>query len=257
MYNSLSYEEFNQIVASAPADMQLPIYIGKHNNEPVYVDLVKAKSIAMHGEYGVSGVCLTSFLSMLKARGQVLRKKYFLCASCFNGFNFICIPFAVDHITNSCTTIYDLLHCYNYRKNTLKKLSEMTPDELKDSDNIYSYEEYEEYLAKNPRLYIFEGCFGQLSEDTLNDSGLNLDAVKEAFEDAYKFHIYILISYCVIGKNALAKSIHTSVNVKRTEKGHCAELIQDGAIIEKNICADYLSEETINKIIGDINEESV
>ena len=72
-------EEYEKIITSAPSDMELPVYVGKHNDELLYLDLVKAKSIAMYGTTGISSVCNTSLFSMLKAREQILRQKYFLC----------------------------------------------------------------------------------------------------------------------------------------------------------------------------------
>ena len=109
----------------------------------------------------------------------------------------------------------------------------MTEDERKYSGYIYSFGEYKEYLAKHPRLYIFEGYCGPLSEDVLNDSGLDFAAVKEAFENAYKFHIYIIIPDCIRGKNELAESIHTSINIERTEQCYLATIIQDGKNLEE------------------------
>lgn len=248
MNEPISKEEYEKIITSAPSDMELPIYIGKHDDEPLYLDLVKAKSIAMYGAVGISAVCNTSLFSMLKAREQVLRQKYFLCVSCVGGFyswSFNDIPFAHEYITNPCTAIYDILHYYNSVKNMLNKLSGMTEDERKVSDCIYSFEEYKEYLAKHPRLYIFEGYGGPLSESILNNSGLDFAAVKEAFENAYKFHIYIIIPDCIRGKNELAESIHTSINIERTEQCYSATIMQDGKTLEENICMSWCSENNV------------
>lgn len=253
----ISKKEYEKIIASAPSDMELPVYIGKRNDELLYLDLVKAKSIAMYGEVGISAVCNTSLFSMLKAREQVLRQKYFLCVSCVGGFycwSFNNIPFADEYITDACTAIYDLLHYYNSVKNTLSKLSGMSENERKASDYIYSLEEYQEYLAKHPRLYIFEGWLGPLSEGILDNSGLELNSVKEAFENAYKFHIYIIIPDCIRGKNELSGSIHTSVNIERTEKCYTATIIQDCKKMEDNICMDWF-DESIKNIIGDKGEK--
>ena len=260
MNDPISKEEYEKIIASAPSDMQLPVYIGKRNDELLYLDLVKAKSIAMYGEIGISAVCNTSLFSMLKAREQILRQKYFLCVSCVGGaysWSFDDIPFADEYITDACTALYDLLYYYNRVKRSLKELSEMTDDEFEDSDYIYSYEGYKEYLAKHPRLYIFEGWLGPLSEGILNNSGLELSAVKEAFENAYKFHIYIIIPDCIRGKNELAESIHTAVNIGLTEKNCSATIIQDEKIIGEEICMDWLSGEQLKSTIGDKDEKSI
>ena len=143
MNEPISKEEYEKIITSAPSDMELPIYIGKHYDEPLYLDLVKAKSIAMYGTTGISSVCNTSLSSMLKAREQVLRQKYFLCVSCVGGgysWGFHDIPFAHEYITDPCTAVYDILHYYNSVKNTLNKLSKRTEDERKGSDYAYSFE---------------------------------------------------------------------------------------------------------------------
>ena len=248
MNEPISKEEYEKIITSAPSDMELPVYVGKHNDELLYLDLVKAKSIAMYGTTGISSVCNTSLFSMLKAREQILRQKYFLCVSCVGGYyswSFNDIPFAHEYITDPCVAIYDLLHYYNSVKNTLIKLSGMTEDERKYSGYIYSFGEYKEYLAKHPRLYIFEGYCGPLSEDVLNDSGLDFAAVKEAFENAYKFHIYIIIPDCIRGKNELAESIHTSINIERTEQCYLATIIQDGKTLEENVCMSWCSENNV------------
>lgn len=248
MNEPISKEEYEKIITSAPSDMELPVYVGKHNDELLYLDLVKAKSIAMYGTTGISSVCNTSLFSMLKAREQILRQKYFLCVSCVGGcysWGFNDIPFAHEYITNPCTAIYDILHYYNSVKNTLNKLSRMTEDERKVSDYIYSFEEYKEYLAKHPRLYIFEGYGGPLSDSILNDSGLDFAAVKEAFENAYKFHIYIIVPDCIRGKNKLAESIHTSINIEWTEQCYSATIMQDGKNLEENICMSWCSENNV------------
>ena len=247
MNEPISKEEYEKIITSAPSDMELPVYVGKHNDELLYLDLVKAKSIAMYGTTGISSVCNTSLFSMLKAREQILRQKYFLCVSCVGGYyswSFNDIPFAHEYITDPCVAIYDLLHYYNSVKNTLIKLSGMTEDERKYSGYIYSFGEYKEYLAKHPRLYIFEGYCGPLSEDVLNDSGLDFAAVKEAFENAYKFHIYIIIPDCIRGKNELAESIHTSINIERTEQCYLATIIQDSKNLEEKICMSWFDKST-------------
>lgn len=245
MNEPISKEEYEKIITSAPFDMELPVYIGKSGEKPLYVDLINAKSIAMYGACGISAVCDTSLFSMLKAREQVLREKYFICICCTNGYyswGFKDIPFADEYITDPCTAIYDLLHYYNLVKRTLVELSEMTEDERIASGYIYSYEEYKEYLAKHPRLYIFEGYCGPLSEGILKNSDLDLDAVKDTFENADKFHIYIFIPDCIRGKNELAESIHTSVNIVWTEKCYSASITQDGEIMKDNICMDWCSE---------------
>lgn len=79
MNEPISKEEYEKIITSAPFDMELPVYIGKSGEKPLYVDLINAKSIAMYGACGISAVCDTSLFSMLKAREQVLREKYFIC----------------------------------------------------------------------------------------------------------------------------------------------------------------------------------
>ena len=140
MNEPISKEEYEKIITSAPSDMELPIYIGKHDDELLYLDLVEAKSIAMYGTTGISAVCNTSLFSMLKAREQILRQKYFLCVSCMGGgysWSFNDIPFADEYITDSCTGVFDLLHYYNDVKRTLKKLSKITDDEFKDSYYIF------------------------------------------------------------------------------------------------------------------------
>ena len=247
MNEPISKEEYEKIITSAPSDMELPVYVGKHNDELLYLDLVKAKSIAMYGTIGISSVCNTSLFSMLKAREQILRQKYFLCVSCVGGYyswSFNDIPFAHEYITDPCTAVYDILHYYNSVKSTLNKLLRMTEDERKYSGYIYSFGEYKEYLAKHPRLYIFEGYCGPLSEGVLNDSGLDFAAVKEAFENAYKFHIYIIIPDCIRGKNELAESIHTSINIERIEQCYLATIIQDGKTLKENICMNRFEKST-------------
>lgn len=239
MSRHLSKEDYEKIIATAPSDMELPIYVGKSGEKHIYIDLIKAKSIAMYGDCGISEVCSTSLFSMLKASERVLRQKYFTCVSCVGGYyswGFDDIPFADEYITEPCTAVYDLLHYYNTAKKTLEDLSRMTEDDRKSSGYIYSYEEYKEYLAKHPRLYIFEGYCGPLSEGVLKNSDLDLAAVKEAFENAYKFHIYIFVPDCIRSKNELAKNIHTAVNVERAQNHYLATIVQEGKIVAENIC---------------------
>lgn len=56
MNEPISKEEYEKIITSAPSDMELPVYVGKHNDELLYLDLVKAKSIAMYGTTGISSI---------------------------------------------------------------------------------------------------------------------------------------------------------------------------------------------------------
>ena len=107
MNEPLSKEEYEKIIASAPCDMELPVYIGKHNNKPCWIDLIKAKSIAMNGFIGISNSCYTSLTSLVKTSGQILQQKYFICVNCpISSLIREAIPFENEYITNTCTAIY-------------------------------------------------------------------------------------------------------------------------------------------------------
>lgn len=238
MSNFISKDKYEKIIAPSPTTMKLPIYIGESNDGPFYLDLTKEKSIAMYGKCGISAICSTSLFSMIKAREHILRQNYFICISCKRGYydwNIKDIPFADEYITDTCTAVYDLVHYFNSVKNTLSKLSTMSEDERKDSGYIFSYQEYVKYLAKHPRIYIFEGYQGPLAKGILDNCGLNFNTIKEVFKNAYKFHIYILIPNCIRDKNELAESIHTSINIERTNKCYYAKIVKNKQVVKDHI----------------------
>lgn len=249
MKNPISKEEFNQIVLNAPQQMQLPIYLGKINGKYVYKDLCELKSTAFWGRTGISAVCNLALFSMLHAREAEIKENYFLCVqSAIDGMSwfFKDIPFANEYIVNPCTAVYDILICYRNRKNTFKRISEMSDEELKE-DYAMTYEKYKKYVANHPRLYIFEGFGGPLSKYikySMDETGLDLTEVMEAFENAHRYHIYIFVPNSTRGKNELAESIHTSVNIERTQDGdYIATVVQDDTVIAKDLCMDWIGDD--------------
>lgn len=112
-----------------------------------------------------------------------------ICYDCSYSWTFKDIPFADEYISNTCTGIYNLVHYYSTVKRTLETFAK---------ENAVQYEKYKEILAKKPRLYIFEGYRGPLCQNAIDDSGLNRDLVKEAFQNAYKFNIYIQCKVIVL-----------------------------------------------------------
>ncbi len=234
MSNAILKTEFDQIIKTAPADMKLPIYIGKHCKDHIFYDLAELKSIAMYGEIGISAVCTTSLFSMLKARENEIRNDYFLsiCYDVAYSWTFQDIPFANEYISNTCTGIYSLVHYYSMVKQTLETFAK---------ENAERYARYKEILAKNPRLYIFEGYRGPLCQETIESIGLDLELVKEAFQNAYKYNIYILIPNCFRPENTLAHYIHTSVRIKKTIQGHSADILQNNKVLMCDIQMNWLS----------------
>ena len=249
----LSQKEFEQIVKDAPQDMKLPIYFGKVDGMLVYMDLTELKSVAMFGQVGISAVCNTVLFSMLKARKQEIIDQYFLSVCCIGGaysWNFKSIPFANEYIADACTAVYSLLNYYNTVKRTLKKLSQMSDEEFEKSNYVHNYEGYKEYIKRHSVIYIFEGFGGPLQKGVLDESGLDIDAVKEAFENAYKYGIYIMVTDCFMETNQLAESLHACVNIEQTKEFyHIATIIQNSKVVKANILMECIGSDLLSKEI--------